>query len=239
MPSHTSYLGIVVPCADLAQSRIAFSPVAARRAVHVGTRAAAKSSDGIAEAVEVNPVDLRLVGVGDDTLVALAIEERNLAVLADKGVTVSIDGGRGDALLLDQDLSGPIVELGRRAAVGAGDAPTGGVVGKAALDAASRGGAEELAIVVIRQGVSRARERAACLHAVGVIRVGVDEAAGAAGGCRQLVIAVEGERGRLRTDCLAGAVADGIHRVEDRAGTSPLCQGQYLHMCLPKRRYVR
>ena len=106
-----SHLRVVVPRSDLAQPRIAFGSVAALCAIHVGTRAAAKSSNCIAEAVKVDPVDLRLAGVGDDTLVALAIEKRDFAVLADEGVTVSIDGSRGASLLLDQDLPVSIVEL--------------------------------------------------------------------------------------------------------------------------------
>lgn len=132
-----SDLSIVVAGADVAQPGVAFSSVAALCAVHVGIGTAAKGLDRIAEAIEVDPRHLRLAGVGNDTLVALAIKERDLAVLADEAIAVSIGGGRGAALLFDQDMAVSVVELVRRAAVGARNTPTSGIVGKAALDAAS------------------------------------------------------------------------------------------------------
>ena len=76
----------------------------------------------VAETVEVDPRFRRLAaGGGDDALIALAIEERNLPVLAEEAVAVGVDSRCGRSLPFRQDVTASVVEVGRRSAAGARD----------------------------------------------------------------------------------------------------------------------
>ena len=187
----------------------------------VGAGTAACASDRAAKAVEVDRSGDCLAAVGDRAFVSAAVEERRFAVFTKQAVAIGVHRCRGASLLFRQDLTSPIAELGRRAAVSAGDAPPCCIVNKTALCAASGCSAEELTIVVIREGVGRARECTTCLFAIGVVGVTVDEATRAAGSRRQLGIAVESECCCCSADRLAGAVSDGVHGVGGREGIGP------------------
>ena len=136
-------LCIVVARSNVAQSRVSLGSITAGCAVHVRAAAAARAPDSVAEAVEIDRSGDRLAGVGDCSLVSPAIEERIFAVLADQAVAVGIHRRCGASLLFGQDLTACVAELGRRAAVGARNTPSGTVIRETALGRASDRCAEE------------------------------------------------------------------------------------------------
>ena len=209
-----AHLGIIVARAHMAQTRIPIVSIPTHRRVHVGIGAAPRTRHLIAETVERQGSCHCLAAVGDRALAALSIEERRFAIFSYQRVAMCIRRSRCASLLFKQDLAAIVEEVGGCPACGAADAPSCGIIRETHDATALRDGAD-LPVISIGERVGGSAQRAACLLAIGIVRIAVDEAARTAACGRQFVVAIQRERRGCRAFRLAGAVAHAVQGIRN------------------------
>jgi len=212
-------LCVIVSSSYARQPRIAIVSVAALRREHVRVRAAARARDLVAEAVHRQRAGDCLCAAGDRSFAALPIKERRFAILSYQRVTVGIRRGGRTSLLFEQDCAAIVQEAGRRCARRAAQASVQPVVCVAG-DVGALRDARLPPVIVESDGVRCSAQCPARLLTVGVVGIGVDEAACRTRCAVELVVVVEREGGRRRAFGLAGAVAHTIDDVGEAVGIS-------------------